>query len=107
MNDTAVIAILNGGGVLAFAFMVWRSIEKMGGEVKASVDKGSEDVAEALDKMSARLDRMTERMARIDDRTFRADTEGDYQPQRKRARTPVAGVPRSKAPTPFTGGDDE
>lgn len=110
MNDVAVTALLNGGGVLAFAYVVWRAIadlktatEKGNGEIRESIEDGDAKVAAALDRVAAKLDRFVERLARIDDRTYRA--EADDAP-RKRTRTPISGVPRSKTQTPFTGDDE-
>jgi hypothetical protein len=92
MSDSAAVVtdILSGGGVLAFAAVVWR----------------------AQQRMSNTLDKMLERLVRIDDRTFRAEVDGipmhiDERPtrgHRLRKNTPVA---RPRTQTGLMNDDNE
>lgn len=91
MTEAPSIAeILSGGGVLAFAVVIWKTQQKI----------------ERL------LERICERLVRIDERTYRVEVEVDEtapiaeRAPRKRARTPVAGV-RARTQTPFLGDGED
>lgn len=94
-----VSSVLSGGGVLAFAYVVWRG----------------------LTRIENKLERLVERVVRIDERTFSAEMRAEQEQQavpqhvkeqptgrirRPRSRTPLAGV-RAKPQTPFMGGDED
>jgi hypothetical protein len=100
IGDLANIA--NLGGVLTFAFVVWKSLDKHGDkldklreqhEAERTADRSA--INAELKVQTEMLYKITERLARIDDRTFRADTESENErTPRVRKRTPP--------PTPFT-----
>lgn len=96
--DPTAIDILNTGGVLVFAFVIWRSLEKLKDGMAAERKADRDELAVELKEQTALLLRIVERMARIDDRTFRADTAAEGVPvvdphSKLRRRTPP--------PTPF------
>jgi hypothetical protein len=102
LGDLANVA--NLGGVLTFAFVVWKSLDKHGDkldklreqhEAERTADRDA--LADELKVQTSMLRQMIERLARIDVRTHRADTEGESETERTprvRKRTPP--------PTPFT-----
>lgn len=119
MNDVAVTALLNGGGVLVFAFLIWKgqeaikaALEKKADETKAAIEKLEETTVEESRAIQDIVTRMVERLARIDERTFRAETIEGIPPRgeplrRPRVKTPAPIPPRPRNQTPFTGGDKD
>lgn len=66
MTVEAIVAVVNAGGVLGFAYLVWLSIEKAGAKV-----------ADAATSVDARLGDLQAGQAVLLDRVERASAEAD------------------------------
>ena len=102
MSESDLItALSSGGATVVFAFVVWRSVEKLAATLR-------EDTKEIRDLLTA----MVERLSRIDERTASLEfvPARESAPRGGRAFPRAQTRPRGQPITPFVPGakkDDE